>query len=66
MFLTESMSICEYLEEKFPEHRRLLPVEPYKKFQVRRICEMINAGMQPIANLAVLNKVAEISNADEK
>ena len=30
--LTESMPICEYLEEKYPESRKLLPEDPYKKF----------------------------------
>jgi len=46
--LTESMAICEFLEESYPSKRKLLPKDPVKRFQVRRLCEMINAGTQPV------------------
>ena len=55
--LSESMAICEYLEEAYPAKRKLLPKDPLKRFQVRRLCEMLNAGTQPLQNLAVLNEV---------
>ena len=42
--LTESMAICEFLEENYPAKRKLLPKDPIKRFQVRRLSEMINAG----------------------
>jgi hypothetical protein len=42
--LSESMAICEYLEEVYPSKRKLLPKDPHKRFQVRRLCEMINSG----------------------
>ena len=47
--MTESMPICEYLEEAFPESTNLLPkgndAESLKrKFEVRRLCEVINSG----------------------
>lgn len=57
--LTESMAICEYLEEAYPSKRKLLPKDPFKRFQVRRMCEMINAGTQPIQNLSVLQEVGK-------
>ena len=41
--LTESMAICEYLEEKFPEVK-LYPEDAFDKLQVRRLCEIINSG----------------------
>ena len=56
--MTESMAICEYLEEVFPE-KNLLPKDKIKKFECRRLCEIINAGTQPIQNLGVLNRVNE-------
>ena len=44
--LSESMAICEYLEEVYPDYEhKMLPKNPAHKAQVRRICEMINAGM---------------------
>jgi len=55
--LTESMAICEYLEEAYPTKRKLLPKDPVKRFQVRRLCEMINSGIQPLQNLGVLKEV---------
>ena len=56
--LSESMAICEYLEEVYPSKRKLLPKDPLKRFQVRRLCELINAGTQPLQNLSVLNEVS--------
>ena len=46
--LTESMAICEYLEEAYPGKRKLLPKDAAKRFQVRRLCEIINSGTQPV------------------
>ena len=46
--MTESMPICEYLEETRPEARKLWPEGAYDRFQVRRLCEIINSGTQPI------------------
>ena len=57
--LTESMPICEYLEEAFPDSKKLLPADPKDKFEVRRLCEIINSGTQPIQNLGILKKVEE-------
>merc|ERR1712166_167344 len=46
--LAESMAICEYLEEVYPDlEHKMLPKNAADKAQVRRICEMINSGMQP-------------------
>lgn len=55
--LAESMAICEYLEEAYPSKRKLLPKDPFKRYQVRRLCEMINSGIQPVQNLSVLQEV---------
>ena len=30
--MTESMAICEYFEEMYPDLPRLLPTDPYKKW----------------------------------
>lgn len=64
--LTESMAICEYLEEIYPAKRKLFPKDPLKRFTVRRLCEMINAGTQPIQNLAVLNEVSSRFGAEHR
>lgn len=53
------MAICEYLEEVTAEPK-LLPSDPIKKAKVRAFCEIINAGIQPLINLKVRNKVQQI------
>jgi maleylacetoacetate isomerase len=55
--LTESMAICEYLEEVAPE-RPLLPRDPWRRARVRQVAEHINAGIQPLQNLIVLDRIS--------
>jgi len=50
--LGQSFAIIEYLEDLVPEPR-LFPTTPYDKAKVRQICEHINCGIHPIANLKV-------------
>ena len=54
--LTESMAIAEYLEELHGA-KPLLPVDAMERMKVRRLCEVINSGTQPIQNLGVLKRV---------
>ena len=63
--LTESLPICEYLEELYPQ-TKLLPQSPLQKFQTRRLCEVINTGIQPLHNRVVLKRVAEIGGDKKK
>ncbi|ESO01306.1 hypothetical protein HELRODRAFT_174858 [Helobdella robusta] len=63
---TQSLPIIEYLEETRPEYP-LLPKDPVKRCQVRQLSEVINSGIQPIQNLAVIKKLAEMTgNPDDK
>ena len=52
--LTQSIAILEYLEESYPSPP-LLPEVPNHRAQVRQIVEIINSGIQPLQNLALLN-----------
>ena len=63
LVMTESLPICEYLEEV--HGAKLLPQDPKEKFAVRRLCEVINAGTQPVQNMPVLGKVAELGGDKE-
>ena len=56
-FLPESMSIAEFLEEKFPESTSLFPKDIFLRAKVRQICESVNSGIQPLQNLKVLKYV---------
>lgn len=57
--LTQSMAILEYLDLKFPDPR-LFPREPYRRARVIQLCEMVNAGIQPLQNLRLLTRLDEL------
>jgi maleylpyruvate isomerase len=57
--LTQSMAIIELLEEQFPTPP-LLPADPWRRACARQLAEMVNAGTQPLQNLAVLQRVATV------
>lgn len=63
-WLTQSMAICEYLEDAFPENA-LLPKNPLEKAKVREFCEVINSGIQPLQNLSLLQKLEKDYGADK-
>lgn len=52
----ESVAIMELLEELHPEPA-LLPKSPQERARVRALVETINAGIQPLQNLTVLERV---------
>lgn len=62
--LTQSLPIIEYLDETRQGHK-LLPTDPVKRFQARRLAEMINSGIQPVQNLSVLQRLAEITGSPD-
>lgn len=62
--LTESLAICEYLEELFPEPA-LLPKTPIDRAHVRRMTLGIACSVQPMNNLAVLKYLKNDLQADE-
>lgn len=56
--LTQSLAIIEYLEETRPQPP-LLPRDPIKRAQCRMISDHIASGIQPVQNLAVLQRVGD-------
>ena len=63
--IAESMAIVEYLDAVYPEHK-LFPENPYAAARVRQMCEIINAGTQPIQNLGVLQELKHRFGADQE
>ncbi|MGH8211322.1 MAG: maleylacetoacetate isomerase [Steroidobacteraceae bacterium] len=51
--LIQSLAICEYLEERFPEPP-LLPTDPLERAYVRAIAATVACEMHPLNNLRVL------------
>ncbi len=56
--LAQSMAILEYLEERYPTPP-LLPEDRVLRARSRQLAEIINAGIQPLQNLHVLQKLKE-------
>lgn len=52
-YLTQTVAIFEYLEERFPQ-QRLLPADRILRAEVRRVVEICNSGIQPLQNLSFL------------
>jgi maleylpyruvate isomerase len=65
LFLTQSVAIIEYLEERFPEPP-LLPREPLARARVRELTELINSGIQPFQNLSTTAYLAEVAPGVDK
>lgn len=54
--LAQSMAIIAYLEEQHPAPP-LLPADPWLRARARQLAEMVNAGIQPLQNLATTTHV---------
>ena len=62
--LNQSLSIIEYLEEKFPTPA-LLPSTPHERARVRAIADMMAMDIAPINNLKIRNYIKEIPLNEE-
>ena len=54
--LTQSLAICEYLEEVAP-NPPLLPVDPAERAHVRAFAQVIACEIHPLQNLKILKRV---------
>jgi maleylpyruvate isomerase len=57
--LSQSTAIIAWLEERYPAPA-LWPRDPLRKAQAWMLVEIVNAGIQPLQNLMVTNKVKEM------
>ncbi|MDC7711221.1 maleylacetoacetate isomerase [Vogesella indigofera] len=55
VLLTQSLAICEYLDEAYPDSARLLPDGAVLRAQVRAVAQAIACDIHPLNNLRVLN-----------
>jgi maleylacetoacetate isomerase len=61
--LTQSLAILEYLNAT--RTLELLPTDEYAKSLVRAMCLVVAADTQPVQNLAVLQRVAEVAGPEK-
>ncbi len=54
-YLTQSIAIFHYLEDKYP-HPSMIP-KGFEKYKMWEIAEIINSGIQPLQNVSILNMI---------
>jgi len=59
-YLSQSLAIIEYLEERFPSPP-LLPKALLARARVRELAELMNSGIQPFQNLSTTNFLSEVA-----
>lgn len=65
--ITQSIAICEYLEEQYPDTPAILPKELMEKTHVRSLALSIGCDIQPLNNLRILNYlVRDMGLSDEQ
>ena len=63
-FLSQSVAIIEYLEDRFPTPP-ILPGDPFLRAQARALAEIVNSGIQPFQNLTTTRKIKELGGDDQ-
>jgi maleylpyruvate isomerase len=59
--LTQSLAICEYLDEVQPEPA-LLPSQPLARAKVRAAAQLIASDIHPVQNLKVLQRLRDLGH----
>ncbi|MDN3556808.1 maleylacetoacetate isomerase [Halomonas maura] len=62
--LTQSLAICEYLEERHPEPA-LLPADPAGRARVRALTQLVACEIHPLDNLRVLKYLVHELGVDD-
>ena len=53
--ITQSLAICEYLDEAYPETPSLLPGDALVRSRIRSLAQIVACDIHPLDNLRVLN-----------
>jgi maleylpyruvate isomerase len=64
LVLTQSLAICEYLDEVHPTPA-LLPADPIARAKVRAAAYVIACDIHPVQNLKILNRLRALGHDDE-
>jgi maleylpyruvate isomerase len=62
--LTQSLAICEYLEEMYPSPS-LLPSAPRERALVRAFSQVIACDIHPVQNLKILDRLRALGVAED-
>lgn len=56
---SQSLAICEYLEECYPDRAPLLPGDPINRAKIRGLAQLIACDIHPLNNLRVLGYLVD-------
>jgi maleylpyruvate isomerase len=62
--LTQSLAICEYLDEAYPDPP-LLPADPLGRATVRSLAQVVACDIHPVQNLKILQRLRENGLAED-
>lgn len=62
--LTQSLAICEYLDETFP-NPPLLPRDPVERAHVRAFAQAVACDIHPVQNLRVLKALEALGHGED-
>ena len=65
VLLTQSLAICEYLDDAYPDTVPLLPGDPALRAKVRAVAQAIACDIHPVNNLRILNYLKNELAQDE-
>lgn len=63
--LTQSLAICEYLDEIHPEPA-LLPTDPILRARIRAFAQLIACDVHPVQNLKILNRLCALGIGEDR
>jgi maleylacetoacetate isomerase/maleylpyruvate isomerase len=63
--ITQSLAICEYLDEAYPDTPRLLPKAPLARARVRALAQLVACDIHPLNNLRVLKYLQQELKQDD-
>ncbi|WOD09287.1 maleylacetoacetate isomerase [Marinomonas sp. GJ51-6] len=67
MLFNQSLAVCEYLDEAYPNTHRLLPDNMIEKAHVRSLAQVIACDIHPVNNLRILKYlVSEFGVTEEQ
>ncbi len=66
IILSQSMSIIEYIDEKYSDNNPLLPAHALERARVRALAMDVACDVQPVANLRVLNALKSQFGASQE
>jgi maleylpyruvate isomerase len=62
--LTQSLAICEYLDEVHPAPA-LLPADPLERAKVRAAAYVVACDIHPVQNLKILNRLRALGHGED-